>query len=63
MTHKTFFQTSGVIFLAVAILHLLRILSSWEASINGWSVPTWASILAVIVAGTLSYQAFKFNRS
>lgn len=59
MSQKKFYLTTGSIFLVIAVLHLLRIFNSWSATINNFVVPMWASWLAVIIAGCLSYQGLK----
>ena len=62
MNKKTYFQTTLVVFIIVAVVHSLRILLGWPAEISGWEVPMWVSWLAVIVAGTLAYHAYKINK-
>ncbi|MBI2011340.1 hypothetical protein HYS91_01095 [Candidatus Daviesbacteria bacterium] len=61
MKQQTFNQVTGIIFAVIAILHLLRFFLGWEASIAGWVVPTWFSILGLVVAGYLAYSAFKLK--
>jgi hypothetical protein len=43
MDQKTFSIVAGVIFAAVALLHLVRIYMDWPVMIGGWSVPRWVS--------------------
>jgi hypothetical protein len=45
---------AGVIFAAVALLHLVRIYMGWPVMIGGWSVPMWVSWIGLIVAGGLA---------
>ncbi|MEK6904718.1 MAG: hypothetical protein AABW87_03950 [Nanoarchaeota archaeon] len=52
-------KISAWIFLLIALLHLLRIILGWQAQIASWQVPTWASFVAVIIAGYLSYKLFR----
>ena len=59
MTQRAFNTLAGTIFLAVALLHALRLLFGWHASIAGWIVPMWVSWIGVAVAGFLAYSAFK----
>ena len=49
---------AGVVFLAVAIFHALRIFQRWHAFIGGWIVPMWVSWAGVAVAGFLAFAAF-----
>ena len=63
MNHKNYFTVTSVIFLLVAIMHGLRIVSGWQAEIGGWMVPMWASWVAVVVGLGLSYQGMKFGKN
>ena len=54
MEAKTFFLVAGVIFAVVALFHLVRIVMDWSVIIGDWSIPTWVSWVALIVAGGLS---------
>jgi len=51
-------QISGVIFGIIAIVHLIRAVAGWNASLNDVDIPLWASWLAVLVAGYLSFLNF-----
>ena len=62
MNQESFTRTAGLIFTLVAVLHLLRILLSWDAVIGGWHVPLWLSWLALAVSGFLGYTAFTLRR-
>ena len=62
MKQKTFTLTAGVVFSIIAVLHLLRLLFGWEATIGGWNVPLWISCVAIAVSGYLAYTAFKLRR-
>lgn len=59
MTVRTYTLTSSLIFLLVAVLHLFRLVLQWDAIIGGWHFPMWASVLAVLVAGFLSFAGFR----
>jgi hypothetical protein len=59
MTVRAYTVTSSIIFLVVAIMHLLRLVLQWEVVIGGWSFPSWASIVAIVVAGFLSFAGFR----
>ncbi len=58
MTQKTFNSVAGTVFLIVALLHALRLLFRWHASIGGWIIPMWVSWAGLAVAGFLAYTAF-----
>jgi hypothetical protein len=55
-------RVSGVVFALVAIGQLVRVVFRWEASVAGSSVPIWASVVAIVLAGYLAYESFR-NRS
>jgi hypothetical protein len=59
MNSKTYSLISGIIFLIVGIVHLLRVLNDWPLSISDFSVPMWASWVGVVVAGYLAYYGLK----
>ena len=59
MRQHTYLNVSGFIFLAIVVLHGLRLYYGWEAAIGGFSVPLWASWIAVIIGGSLAYFAFQ----
>ena len=47
MMQQTAYNTiTAVLFLVVALLHLLRVIFGWSAQIGGVTVPMWASWLA-----------------
>ena len=43
MSVRTYAITTGLIFLAVAVLHVLRLVGQWDVLIGGWHFPMWAS--------------------
>ena len=59
MTIKTFCTLAAAIFALIAVLQLIRIVMGWVVTFNGMDVPFWASWIAVIVAGTLSFVGFR----
>jgi len=52
-----------VLFLIIAVLHLLRIVFGWPAQIGGWSIPVWVSWLALVATGMLAAVGFRQNRA
>jgi len=63
MTVRTYTLTSSVIFLLVAVLHLLRLVLQENVMIGRWHVPMWASIVALVVAGFLSFAGFRLFKA
>ena len=62
MTIKTFCTLAAAIFALIAVLQLIRIVMGWSITLNGIDVPFWASWIAVIVAGALSFVGFRAAR-
>lgn len=59
MKPKAYLMVSGTLFALVALLHLLRIVFSWQAIIGGWTVPMWLSWIGLVVAGTLCFWVLR----
>lgn len=58
------FTGIAIVFLAlIATLQLLRSIMGWEVSVNGMSVPTWASVMAFIITGGLALMLWKESRA
>jgi hypothetical protein len=63
MSSKGFFLIAGAVFGIVAIAHLLRIFMALSVTIGQWIVPMWASWVAVLVAGGLSFIALRLAKT
>jgi hypothetical protein len=59
VNQRTYNAVTAVLFLIVALLHLLRIVFGWSAVIGGLAIPIWASWLALVVTGALAYFGFR----
>ncbi|MBI2051427.1 hypothetical protein HYT33_01565 [Candidatus Roizmanbacteria bacterium] len=62
MSQKTYAMVTGLVFLAVTVLHALRLLYGWNAAIAGWVVPMWLSGAAVVVSAYLAYHGFRLSK-
>lgn len=62
MNQKKFSLVAGVIFLVIAVLHLLRIVSGWEVLVAGVSIPLWVNWVGLMVAGYLGYTGIKQSK-
>ena len=62
MRIKVFSTICGMIFVIIAVMHILRLSFSWEISIGGFTVPMWISYGAVAIFGYLGYAAFRLSR-
>ena len=59
MSQKAFSLVAGLIFLLVAVAHLLRLLLRWSVILNGWTVPMWVSLIAFVVAAFLAFEGLR----
>ena len=59
MNTKTFILAASIIFMMVAVLQLARVILGWEVTVDHWHVPVWASVVAVLVAGLMSFAGFR----
>lgn len=62
MNQKNFLYLISVIFGLIFILHLSRLVFEWEVIFNGWFTPFWLSWIGLIIAGVLSYKAFRIAK-
>lgn len=51
---KPFTTVAVIVFSLIALLQLLRAVLGWEVTVNGISIPIWASVIAFAVAATLA---------
>jgi hypothetical protein len=61
MSHRTFSLTAGVVFLLIALGHLLRFALGATFVVEGIAIPMWPSILAVILTGYLAFEGFRLS--
>jgi hypothetical protein len=54
---------AGTVFGIVALVQLLRLLTSAEILVAGYRVPVWASGIAFVVAGGLSIWMWNASRN
>jgi len=59
---KPFTYIAVVVFALVALLHLLRLVFGWEATIAGLAVPIWLSLLGTVIAGGLAVLVWRESR-
>ena len=61
MSQKTFSVIAGLIFLVIALMHVLRLAFEWQVTLAGRLMPMWVSWVAIPVAGYLAYEGFKLG--
>ena len=62
MSDHAYALIAGIVFLLVAIAHLLRMALGTPVVVQGVSIPMWASAIALVVTAFLSYEGFRFAR-
>ncbi len=61
---KAALYTSGVIFAAVAVAHLARLITGFGIVVGGFIVPVWVSFLGALIAALLAvWMAVAARRS
>jgi hypothetical protein len=54
MKERIYLYISGVFFLVIATLHLLRLAAGWEMRLAGLAVPVWMSVPGLIFTGVMA---------
>ncbi len=52
-----------VVFSLVALLQLLRFVLGWEVTVNGVTIPLWASAIAFVIAGGLAVMLWRESQT
>jgi len=63
MTQKNYFLITGIVFLIVALVHLLRILQGWGIVIDEMAIPMWVSWAGLVIPGILAYYGLRLGLS
>ena len=61
--NKPFTLFAVVVFSVISLLQLLRLLLGWDITINGITIPLWASGVAFVVAAGLAAMVWRERRS
>ena len=59
--NKPFTIAAVVIFAIVALMHLLRLVLGWNATIASTEMPMWVSVAALVIAGGLAVGLWREN--
>lgn len=59
---KPFTLVAVLVFFVVAVVHLLRLVFGWEVTINGLTVPLWASAPGFVIAAGLAVMLWRESR-
>jgi hypothetical protein len=59
---RTYVRISSALFGLIALGHVLRLALHWSAEIAGQSVSAWVSLVALVVAASLSVWGLRLLR-
>jgi hypothetical protein len=60
---KPFTRVAVVVFSLVALLQLIRVALGWDVTVGGILIPSWASVVACVVAATLALMVWRESRT
>lgn len=60
---KTALKVSGLVFLLIAALHLVRLISGFEVVVGGAPLPLWANGVAFVVTLSLGIWMFRAQKT
>ena len=63
MNLKSFLFLIAMIFSAVSLIHLVRIVLNTDVMIGSWAIPIWMSVVVVIVGTIIACKSFKFSKN
>jgi hypothetical protein len=57
------FSTIAVVFLSlISLMQMIRFLLGWQVTVDGISIPVWASGIAFVFAGALAAMLWRESR-
>jgi len=62
MSQKTFCLAAGLIFLVVALLHLVMFIMGGSVIVMGQPTPVWSNIVITLFAAYFAYQGLKLRK-
>ena len=62
MRTKPFTTIAVALFAVIAVLHLLRLFTGWEAVFAGFVVPVWCSAVGLVISGGLALMVWREAR-
>lgn len=60
---KYYTAVSAVLFVLVALAHLVRVFFDWQVTVDSMVVPQWISVVALLITLALVAWAVKLLRS
>lgn len=62
MNIKSYITITATVFSAVALLHLMRIISGESVIIGGWNLPITFNWVGMVITAFLAYQGFRLSK-
>jgi len=59
---KPFTTVAIVLFVVIALVHVLRLALHWPVVINGMAVPEWVSVVAALATAILAVMLWRESR-
>ena len=59
---KPFTTIAVILFSLIALLQLVRFILNWEVTVNGITIPVWASRIAFVIAAALAVMLWRETR-
>jgi ABC-type Fe3+ transport system permease subunit len=59
---KPFTTIAIAVFALIAVMHILRLVLSWEITVNTVIIPMWVSVLGLIIAAGLAWLLWLENK-
>ena len=56
---RRYVLVSGVFFTLLTLVQLIRFLMQWPVVVAGLVIPTWLSLIAALIVGSLAVWAFR----
>jgi len=63
MSSKMLGLVAGIIFLVIAVGHLLRLILKFQIVLGSHPLPLWLSWVGLLVAGFLAYAGLRLSRT
>jgi len=60
---KPFTSVTVFILILFGLVHLVRLIIGWPVLVNGFAVPMWVSVVALIAAWVLATMVWKEHRA
>ena len=60
---KPFTTIAVFVFALIALIQALRVVLGWDVTVNGFSIPPWASVIATVVGATLAFKVWREMRA